>query len=179
MSRLIRFVKQDTEDNQMSPLMKAVKSIHAVSSSGDSISLEDIKKQRAGQDLFATLSTLSNNIETDDFTVKGIPCEWVRPEYKHDKRHIIMYCHGGGYTCGSLKYARVLAAKLAFNTGMEVMSFEYRLAPENPYPAAIEDALTIWNYLMQLGFGAREVVLIGDSAGGNLALELALKLKAQ
>ena len=179
MSRLIRFVKQDNDDNQMSPLMKAVKSIHAVSSSGDSISLDDIKKQRAGQDLFATLSTLSNNIETDDLTVKGIPCEWVRPEFKHEKRRIIMYCHGGGYTCGSLKYARVLAAKLALNTGMEVMSFEYRLAPENPYPAAIEDALTVWNYLMQLGFGAREVVLVGDSAGGNLALELALKLKAQ
>ena len=71
MSRLIRFVKQETEDNQMSPLMKAVKSIHAVSSSGDSISLDDIKKQRAGQDLFATLSTLSNNIETDAVTVRN------------------------------------------------------------------------------------------------------------
>ena len=179
MSRLIKFSNSDANDNQMPPLMKAVKSIHSVSSSGDSILLEDIKKQRSGQDLFATLSTPGNSIEVDPVSVRDIPCEWVRPNHKHDKRHIIMYCHGGGYTCGSLKYARVLASKLAINAGMAVMSFEYRLAPENPYPAALEDALTVWNYIMQLGFGAREVVLVGDSAGGNLALELALKLKSQ
>ena len=178
MSRLIKFANSENNE-QMSPLMKAVKSIHAVSSSGDSIMLEDIKKQRAGQDLFATLNTSANSIEVDSLSIKGIPAEWVQPNYKHDKRHIIMYCHGGGYTCGSLKYARVLASKLALHAGMAVMSFEYRLSPENPYPAALEDALTVWNYIMQLGFGAREVVLIGDSAGGNLALELALKLKAQ
>ena len=178
MSRLIRLAGADN-DNQMSPLMKAVKSIHAVSSSGDSILLEDIKKQRAGQDLFATLNTSSLNIDTESLNIKGIPCEWVRPNHKHDTRHIILYCHGGGYTCGSLKYARVIASKLSINAGMAVMSFEYRLAPENPYPAALDDALTMWNYLMQLGYGARVVVLVGDSAGGNLALELALKLKSQ
>jgi len=179
MSRLIRLAGADNNDNQMSPLMKAVKSIHAVSSSGDSILLEDIKKQRASQDLFGKLNTPSLNIDTESLNIKGIPCEWVRPNHKHDTRHIILYCHGGGYTCGSLKYARVIASKLSINAGMAVMSFEYRLAPENPYPAALDDALTMWNYLMQLGYGAREVVLVGDSAGGNLALELALKLKSQ
>lgn len=179
MSRLIRMAQPEDKDNQMSPLMKAAKAIHSVSSSGDSILLDDIKKQRAGQDLFGGLSSQHINIDTEPGNVKGIPCEWVRPSHKHDTRHIILYCHGGGYTCGSLKYARVLASKLALNAGMAVMSFEYRLAPENPYPAALEDALTIWNYIMQLGFGAREVVLVGDSAGGNLALELALKLRSQ
>ena len=177
--RLIKLANQDNNDNQMTPLMKAIKSIHSVSASGDSILLEDIKKQRASQDLFGSLSTPAISIDTDPLTVKGIPCEWVKPNHKHDRRHVIMYCHGGGYTCGSLKYARVLASKLALHSGMAVMSFEYRLAPENPYPSALEDAQTIWNYLMQYGFGAREVVLAGDSAGGNLALELALKLKAQ
>lgn len=179
MSRLIRLPGSDSNDNQMSPLMKAIKSIHAVSSSGDSILLEDIKKQRAAQDLFGGLNTPSKSIETESVKIKNIPAEWVRPNYKHEKRRIIMYCHGGGYCCGSLKYARVLASKLALNTGMEVMSFEYRLAPENPYPAALKDAITVWNYIMQLGYGAREVVLVGDSAGGNLALELALHLKSQ
>jgi len=179
MSRLIKFVNNDPNDHQMSPLMKAVKAIHSVSSSGDSIFLEDIKKQRAGQDLFGGLSTSSANIETESLTVKKIPCEWVRPEYKYDKRHIILYCHGGGYTCGSLKYARVIASKLCLNAGMAVMSFEYRLAPEHPYPAALDDALNIWNYLMQLGYGARDVILVGDSAGGNLALELSLRIRSQ
>ena len=177
--RLIKLANPENNDNQMTPLMKAVKSIHAVSNSGDSILLEDIKKQRSSQDLFASLNTNNINTDSDYINVKGIPAEWVKPNHKYDKRHIIMYCHGGGYTCGSLKYAKIIASKLAIHTGMAVMSFEYRLAPENPYPAALEDALTIWNYLMHIGYGSREVVLVGDSAGGNLALELALKLKSQ
>ncbi|MBQ1488798.1 MAG: alpha/beta hydrolase [Lachnospiraceae bacterium] len=163
----------------MSPLMKAVKSIHSVSSSGDSIDLEDIKKQRSSQDLFGSISTLSKDIVVQELSPRGIPAEWVFPEFKHDKDRVVFYCHGGGYTCGSLKYARVIASKLAVHTGIPVMSFEYSLAPEHPYPAALEDALVIWNYIMQLGFGAREVIVVGDSAGGNLALELILKLKSQ
>ena len=60
-----------------------------------------------------------------------------------------------------------------------MLSFEYRLAPEHPFPAAIEDAVAMWDYLMYMGYGARDVIVAGDSAGGNLALELALKLKEQ
>lgn len=179
MGRIISIGPQESQDSQMSLLMKALKSAHSVSSSGDSLNLEDIKKQRQGQNRLSTLATPARSIETESLNIKGIPAEWVRPNYKYNTRHIIMYCHGGGYTCGSLKYARILASKLALHTGLAVLSFEYRLAPENPYPAAIEDALTVWNYIMQLGFGAREVVIIGDSAGGNLALELALRLNSK
>ena len=82
-------------------------------------------------------------------------------------------------SCGQLGYARILASKLALCTGFDVLSFEYRLAPENPYPAAVEDALAMWDYLMYMGYGARDIVVAGDSAGGNLALELCLKLKEQ
>ena len=179
MSKRIKLSNQENNDVQMSPLMKAVKSIHSVSSSGDSIDLEDIKKQRSSQDLFGSISTLSKDIVVQELSPRGIPAEWVFPEFKHDKDRVVFYCHGGGYTCGSLKYARVIASKLAVHTGIPVMSFEYSLAPEHPYPAALEDALVIWNYIMQLGFGAREVIVVGDSAGGNLALELILKLKSQ
>ena len=62
---------------------------------------------------------------------------------------------------------------------MDVLAFDYRLAPEHPYPAALEDALKAWDYLMLLGYGAKEVILAGDSAGGNLALSLALRLKQE
>lgn len=177
MGRIISLGKQENDEQQMTPLMKAVKSAHSVSSSGDSLFIEDIRKQRHGQDVFGGLARASMNVETEGLTIKGIPAEWVRPAHKHDSKRIIMYCHGGGYTCGSLKYARVMAAKFATHTGLPVMSFEYRLAPENPYPAALDDALTVWNYIMQLGYGAREVIIAGDSAGGNLALELVLRLK--
>ena len=78
---------------------------------------------------------------------------------------------------GSIKYARTLTAKLAMSTSMDVLAFDYRLAPEHPYPAAIEDAVKAWDYLMLLGYGARDIIIGGDSAGGNLALALTLKLK--
>lgn len=95
------------------------------------------------------------------------------------KKYIILYCHGGGYSTGSSVYARTLTTKFATSTSMDVLCFDYRLAPENPYPAATEDAMKIWNYLMLLGYGARDIIIAGDSAGGNLALSLVLKLKEE
>ena len=178
MSRFVSSKNQEN-DSQMTPLMKAIKSIHSVSSSGDSLLLEDIKKQRAGQDVYARISTPVVGVDTSEFSVRGIPCEWITPSYKHDADRIILYCHGGGYTCGSLKYARIVGSRLSLHTGFRVVSFEYALAPEHPYPAALEDATVIWNYLMSLGIGAKNVVVVGDSAGGNLALELLLRIKNQ
>lgn len=95
------------------------------------------------------------------------------------KKYVIFYCHGGGYSTGSSLYARTLTGKLAMSTSMDVLSFDYRLAPEHPYPAALEDAMRVWNYLMLLGYGARDIIVAGDSAGGNLALTMALKIKEQ
>ena len=70
-----------------------------------------------------------------------------------------------------------LASKTAQVTGHAVLCFAYRLAPEHPYPAAVEDALHAWDYLMHLGYGARDTAVLGDSAGGNLALVLTLRLR--
>ena len=95
------------------------------------------------------------------------------------KKYVILYCHGGGYSTGSSLYARTLTTKLAISTSMDVLCFDYRLAPEHPYPAALEDAMKAWNYLMLLGYGARDVMVAGDSAGGNLALALVHKLKSE
>lgn len=161
------------------PVMRAVKAVHSVSTAGDSVASEDLKRQREGQDLFSKLATPVIEINEEAFNISGIPAEWVRPNFAHRKDRVILYCHGGGYTCGSLNYARILASKLAIYTGLEVLSFEYRLAPEHPYPAAIDDALTAWDYLMNLGYGADDCLIAGDSAGGNLALEICLKLKSQ
>ncbi|MCR5790405.1 MAG: alpha/beta hydrolase [Lachnospiraceae bacterium] len=166
------------EKEKMSPLMQAIKAVHSVASAGESLSEEDLKRQRTGQDLFSRLVTPPLGVSSEGLTVKGMNCEWTRLDVGHDRKHMFLYCHGGGYTCGSIHYARILASKLSLHTGLPSFSFEYRLAPENPYPAAIEDALTVWNYLMHLGVGARDIIVAGDSAGGNLALELCLRLKA-
>ncbi|MDE5680381.1 MAG: alpha/beta hydrolase, partial [Lachnospiraceae bacterium] len=108
----------------------------------------------------------------------GIHGEWASVNRVHMKKYVILYCHGGGYSTGSCLYGRTLTTKLATTTSMDVLSFDYRLAPEHPYPAALEDAIKVWDYLMLSGDGARDIILTGDSAGGNLALALTLKLKA-
>lgn len=167
------------ENENMDALMKAIKAVHSVAVNSSSISEADLSRQRNEQEFFSKLVTPSSKIVSEKITVKTIPAEWVRPDFAHNDKKVILYCHGGGYTCGGLNYARILAAKLAINTGIEVMSFAYRLAPENPYPAAIEDAMTMYDYLMYLGYGAKDVIIAGDSAGGNLALEIALHLRAQ
>lgn len=170
--------QQEQNPDDLGPMMRAIKAVHSISDH-TSTTPEDLERQRAAEELFARLVTPGIGIRSDGLTVGSIPAEWVSLEHGHDRRHAVLYCHGGGYTCGQLGYARILASKLALCTGYDVLSFEYRLAPDNPYPAQIEDALTAWDYLMYMGYGARDIIVAGDSAGGNLALELCLKLKAQ
>lgn len=157
-------------------MMAALKTIHS-STSPDSMDPSDLNRQRKGQEVLGRLASPPIGFSWEPFVHQDLPMAWVRPERGHQRQKIILYCHGGGYTSGNLGYARVLASKMASATGRETLAFQYRLAPEHPYPAALEDALTAWDYLMQLGYGARDVVVAGDSAGGNLALELTLRLK--
>ena len=90
---------------------------------------------------------------------------------------VVLYLHGGGYTCGSLDYAKGFAATLASECGVRVFCAAYRLAPENPYPAAVEDALTAFDYLLKKGYAPHQILLCGESAGGGLIYALSLKLK--
>lgn len=157
-------------------ILTALRKVHNIASPA-STAPEDLKRQRLGQEALGRLLTPPIGFSWEPFEVDGIPAAWVRPEGGHDRSKMILYCHGGGYTSGTLGYARLLASRMALATGYEVLAFQYRLAPEHTYPEALEDARLIWEYLMFLGWGAREIILAGDSAGGNLALELALDLR--
>lgn len=139
----------------------------------------DIEKHRQSQDYLGFLLTNKKEVNIMQVDVEGMYCEWIRANRVHSKKNVILYCHGGGYSTGSSLYARSITTKLATSTSLDVFSFDYRLAPENPYPTALEDALKAWNYLLLLGYGAREIIVAGDSAGGNLALVLTLSLKEQ
>ena len=108
-------------------------------------------KDVVNPNVVSALEERINKIEID-----GIAAAWMRPEIGHDRRHAILYCHGGGYTSGNLGYARTLSAKLANTTGYEVLAFDYRLAPEHPYPAALEDALAAWGHLLSLGYALKD-----------------------
>ena len=90
---------------------------------------------------------------------------------------LILYLHGGGYVCGSREYAKGFASVLSAECGMKVVSLEYRLAPENPYPAALEDAYEAYCEILEKGLEPEKLILAGESAGGGLAFALCLKLR--
>lgn len=158
------------ELNLSDPFMKALKAVNSINNSSDSLSQEDLKKQRASMEKVSKLGTPVVGVYSEPLTINGISCEWTKPEATHNPNTVILYAHGGGYTCGGLSYARILASKLAINCGIEVVSFDYRLAPEHKYPAALEDGLTVYDALLHMGYGAKNIILAGDSAGGNLVL---------
>lgn len=166
------------EQKRLQPMMKLLRAIRSMGG-GESMEAKDLARQRRGHELLGRLVTPSAGMTWEAFDLNGMPCAWTRPDRGHDRRHAILYCHGGGYTSGALGYARVLSSKLSHVTGYPVLSFQYRLAPEHPYPAALEDGLAAWDYLMHQGFGARDVVIAGDSAGGNMALCLTHALQEQ
>ena len=101
---------------------------------------------------------------------------WVIP--KDERRQgVILYLHGGGFTCGDLEYSLGVATLLAVQTGTRVFCCAYRLAPEHPYPAAPDDVLEAYRYLLDKGYDARHITLCGESAGGGLCYTLCLRLR--
>ncbi|MCM1104324.1 MAG: alpha/beta hydrolase [Clostridium sp.] len=154
-------------------LMNVIRRVHNL------VEAEDIDKHRHSQNSLGAVLGSRKDTLIREIDIDGMYGEWVSVDRAHMKKYVILYCHGGGYMTGSSLYARTLTTKLAASTSMDVFCFDYRLAPEHPYPAAAEDAMRAWNYLMLLGYGARDVIVAGDSAGGNLALSLTLKLKEE
>jgi acetyl esterase/lipase len=88
---------------------------------------------------------------------------------------VILYLHGGGYVAGSIGYARGFASLLAVETNRQVLAVAYRLAPEHPFPAALDDVLSAYMYLLDAGY--KHISFVGESAGGGLIFALYLKLK--
>src|SRR5260370_33124587 len=110
--------------------------------------------------------------------VKCGPCEGdlILPEGGDDSRLIIHY-HGGGFVIGSSRTHRVIASNLARAAGSAVLVPDYRLAPENPAPAAHDDAFAVYQWALSQGYTPERVALSGDSVGGNLALATAMRVK--
>lgn len=90
---------------------------------------------------------------------------------------IALYLHGGGYCSGDLGYAKCFASMLADKCGVKVYTVEYRLSPEAPFPAALEDCLTAYTHLLEEGYRGCDIIICGESAGGGLCYSLCLRLK--
>lgn len=120
--------------------------------------------------------SLDPEIKVEKITVEGIPAEWVdAPEAAPERA--ILYLHGGAYIMGSCNTHRGLAARFSRAASARVLLLEYRLAPENPFPAALEDAVAAYRWLLSAGFAPQCLAVAGDSAGGGLAVATLLKLR--
>ncbi len=128
---------------------------------------------RKGQDVLGTIlmKTMRKNVDIHDAKLGNCDFAWI---YPHDelKKGVVLYLHGGGYTCGDLGYAKGFGSVLAAELGIRVMCLAYRLAPEVPYPAAVNDALEAYRYLLTSGYLPGQIVLVGESAGGGLCYAL-------
>lgn len=136
-----------------------------------------LTNQRKYQTKFFKLNPLPSDViydEIEDFLQKA---EWIIPP-EQDPEKVIFYTHGGGYGMGDLVSSRALAAPIAKKTGIRVFSFEYRLAPEYPFPAAFDDAKFAYEYLINQGYEAKNIIALGESAGGGLAVSNILRLIA-
>ena len=137
-----------------------------------------LMKQRSYQTTFFTLKPLPSDViydEIEDFSYKA---EWVIPP-EEDPEKVIFYTHGGGYGMGDLISSRALIAPIAKKTGIRVFSFEYRLAPEHPFPAAFDDAKEAYEYVLGQGYSPGNIIAFGESAGGGLAVSNILRLIAE
>lgn len=104
---------------------------------------------------------------------------WVFPKADMDAENYILYLHGGAYTAGNIEYAVGFGSVLAVESRRRVLCAAYRLAPEHPFPAAVEDALFAYKRMLALGIDADKIALCGESAGGGLIYALALKIKQE
>ncbi|RTQ48229.1 steryl acetyl hydrolase [Hymenobacter gummosus] len=105
-----------------------------------------------------------------------VVAEWIEPEGA-DQQRVLLYLHGGGYVMGSLNTHRGFIGALAQRCGLRALSVDYRKAPEHPFPAALDDALAAWRWLLTQGYAPHDIMLAGDSAGGGLVLALLLHLR--
>ncbi len=108
--------------------------------------------------------------------IDGLPVAWIRPEGA-DETKAIIHLHGGGYVTGFVDSHLMMCVPMAKALKRNMLMPEYRLAPANPFPAALEDALKTYRWLLAQGMDARDIVISGDSAGGGLALATALALR--
>ena len=120
---------------------------------------------------------LDDDIETERVGVNGIPAEWISAPESQENR-VILYLHGGGYLFGSARTHRVMLAHMARAAKARVLALDYRLAPEIPFPAPVEDSVSAYRWLLDQGISAKKMVIGGDSAGGGLAIAALVALRS-
>lgn len=136
----------------------------------------DIGERRTGFDAFASAYPTATDIVVTPVTANGVAAEWTAaPDADHSRA--VLYLHGGGYVIGSLDSHRHVASEVGRAAGARSLALHYRLAPEHPFPAAVEDALAGYRYLLDTGITPSHIAIAGDSAGGGLVVAAMLAIR--
>jgi epsilon-lactone hydrolase len=133
-----------------------------------------VADQRANMESMARPPDADVTVETVD--ANGVPAEWISAPSSAAER-VILYVHGGGYVIGSLNTHRQLCGWLAKAAESRVLALDYRLGPEHPFPAAVDDAVAGYDFLLSQGVAPESIVIAGDSAGGGLTAATLLALR--
>lgn len=132
---------------------------------------------RNSQELVVNRSRPRRKVALIPVDVDGVPSEWLVPQGSPEDRSLL-YIHGGAWFMGSTATHRGLVSNLAYDSGARALSINYRLAPENPFPAGLDDCIAAYDWLVRSGIEPEKIIVAGDSAGGNLALALLVALRS-
>ena len=133
-------------------------------------------ERRQRLDEVGSIWPVAGDIELDTVDLDGVPGEWSTAPGS-DASRVLMFFHGGGYCSGSILSHRRLVTEAGRAAGVRTLAVGYRLAPEHPFPAAVEDGISAWRFLRMQGIAAEHIVVGGDSAGGGLTLALIQHLR--
>ncbi len=136
-----------------------------------------VKEFRESVDKSSSKIKLPKNISSIKFSFDGINAEWIIPQNPLQEK-VLLYIHGGGFISGSCLTHRMHVAKFANKCQIRSLVFDYRLAPEYPFPAAVEDCKSAYKWLLSRGYKPNSIIVGGESAGATLTLSLLLALKA-
>jgi len=157
------------------PSQELTQMIEAMASQ-PAVSGGSIEEQRAGMEAMLGGLQLPDKVTVNETRVGDLDADWVTMPNSANGR-VVLYLHGGGYVMGSRRTHRELASRIAREAAARVLVLEYRLAPEHPFPAAVEDATAAYRWLRKQGIAAGSIAIAGDSAGGGLTLATLLGLR--
>lgn len=131
---------------------------------------KDILKARRGMErLVGRYNKHLKSFKYEPIDLGAMKAEWITPDGADEKK-VLLYFHGGGYAVGSPNTHRGLVSQIAKNAGIKALTIDYRLAPENKYPAPIEDAAAAFQFLLGVGYSSKDICFGGDSAGGGITI---------
>jgi len=138
------------------------------------MTVSELRAQDASAAKF--MGHLPKDVKVENININGIDAAWIRPSDANRKK-VILHLHGGGYVTGSIASYLRMCILMAQTLKMNVLLPAYRLAPEHPFPAAIDDVLKIYRWLLEQGHQSKDIIISGDSAGGGLCVASVIALR--